>query len=437
MIIERNQIKVHLPVRRHRHERGSALLIVFVFAAIVAILLYREMPIAAFEARRQKEQRLVDRGHEYQRAVQLYYRKFQGRYPANIEVLENSNNLRFLRRRYKDPFTGKDDWRLLHAGPGGQIIDSKVRNSIANGIFGQNGANSNGQGYSTLGAGLSGGSPGNGFGGNSSNSNTGANSTSSSSFGSSSGSSFGSSDSSSDPAVTVAPVARRAPVISASGPGAGNGTPSSNELDQDPSTPLLPAQVLPAQDPNAPAQPDTAQVPPATQTQPVAQGGPTGVVPSQAQQGQTTGASALGQNGATTAFGQNSAGGGLTSTNGSTGILNSGGLAGVASKAKGHAIKKINEQTDYSLWEFWYDPTKDTSMGTPGVQQNGNGGLNVNAGAPGVNSRVNNGINGGVNTGTNGPFQQQPNQTIATPAQSTSDNSNTGTTSQPAQPQPQ
>ena len=58
-------------IRRRRGERGSALLIVFVFAAIIAIMLYREMPVAAFEARRQKEQTLLDRGHEYQRAVQL------------------------------------------------------------------------------------------------------------------------------------------------------------------------------------------------------------------------------------------------------------------------------------------------------------------------------------------------------------------------------
>ncbi|MBV9266348.1 MAG: hypothetical protein JO061_09295, partial [Acidobacteriaceae bacterium] len=78
-------------------ERGSALLIVFVFAAVIAIMLYREMPVSLFEAQRQKEQLLIDRGHEYQRAVQLYYRKFHGQYPNNIEQLENTNSMRFLR----------------------------------------------------------------------------------------------------------------------------------------------------------------------------------------------------------------------------------------------------------------------------------------------------------------------------------------------------
>ena len=46
-------------------ERGSALLIVFVFAAAVAIMLYMEMPVAVFEAQREKEQLLIDLGNEY------------------------------------------------------------------------------------------------------------------------------------------------------------------------------------------------------------------------------------------------------------------------------------------------------------------------------------------------------------------------------------
>jgi hypothetical protein len=43
-----------------------------------------------------------------------------------------------------------------------------------------------------------------------------------------------------------------------------------------------------------------------------------------------------------------------------------GGLAGVASKAEGHTIKVINDQVDYSLWEFYYDPSKDVKQGLPG-----------------------------------------------------------------------
>ena len=39
-------------------------------------------------------------------------------YPQNLDDLETTRNIRFLRRRYKDPMTGKDAWRLIHVGPG-------------------------------------------------------------------------------------------------------------------------------------------------------------------------------------------------------------------------------------------------------------------------------------------------------------------------------
>jgi hypothetical protein len=108
-----------------RSETGSALLIVFLFAAVVAIMLYMELPVAAFEAERDREQLVIDRGNEYAHAVKLFVRKF-GMYPASLDQLENTNRMRFLRHRFKDPLTGKDDWRLLHAGPNGQLLDSKV-----------------------------------------------------------------------------------------------------------------------------------------------------------------------------------------------------------------------------------------------------------------------------------------------------------------------
>jgi hypothetical protein len=111
---------------RRARERGFALLLVFAMAAAVAILLYTEMPRVVFEAQRVREQTLIDRGEQYQRAIQLYVRKIQ-RYPARIEDLESTNNIRFLRRRYPDPMTGKDDWRLVHVGPGGILLDSKVQ----------------------------------------------------------------------------------------------------------------------------------------------------------------------------------------------------------------------------------------------------------------------------------------------------------------------
>ncbi len=120
-----------------RSERGSALLIVFVFAAIVAIMLYKEMPVSAFEARRQKEELLIDRGNEYKHAIKIYVRKI-GSFPPSMEALENTNRMRFLRHKFDDPITGKNDWRILHAGPNGMIVDSKIPG--ANGAMGKTAA---------------------------------------------------------------------------------------------------------------------------------------------------------------------------------------------------------------------------------------------------------------------------------------------------------
>jgi len=112
--------------RPRSSESGFALLLIFAMAAVVALSLYIALPRFAFEAQRDKEQLLIERGEQYQRAIQLYFRKFK-QYPASIEQLESTNNVRFLRRRYVDPMTGKAEWRLIHVGPGGIFTDSLTR----------------------------------------------------------------------------------------------------------------------------------------------------------------------------------------------------------------------------------------------------------------------------------------------------------------------
>ncbi len=108
-----------------RGEAGYALLLVYCMAAIVAIMLYSQLPRVAFEAQRDKEQLLIDRGEQYTRAVQLFVRKFN-RFPQDVAALENTTQIRFLRKKYKDPMTGKDEWREVHVGPGGVFTDSLV-----------------------------------------------------------------------------------------------------------------------------------------------------------------------------------------------------------------------------------------------------------------------------------------------------------------------
>jgi hypothetical protein len=106
-------------------ESGYALLMVFLMAAIVALMLYQQLPRVAFETEREKEQLLIDRGEQYIRAIQLYYVANNRQLPTSIDDLEKKEK-RFLRRRYVDPYTGKDEWRIIH-GNGTLLTDSLVQ----------------------------------------------------------------------------------------------------------------------------------------------------------------------------------------------------------------------------------------------------------------------------------------------------------------------
>jgi hypothetical protein len=111
--------------RRRAGERGFVLLLVFAVAAGVAIMLYLEAPRVAFQHQRNKEAMLVDRGEQYKRALELYVKKYN-KFPQTLDELEKPDNVRLLRRRYKDPMTGKDEWRLIHIDNSGQYVDSLI-----------------------------------------------------------------------------------------------------------------------------------------------------------------------------------------------------------------------------------------------------------------------------------------------------------------------
>src|ERR1700742_2800761 len=96
-------------------EDGYLLLTVLVMVFLILLALSVAAPKVAKEIQRDKEQEALQRGLQYRRAIQLYYKKF-GAYPSDMKQLEKSNEIRFLRKRYKDPITGQDDWRLIHMG---------------------------------------------------------------------------------------------------------------------------------------------------------------------------------------------------------------------------------------------------------------------------------------------------------------------------------
>jgi type II secretory pathway pseudopilin PulG len=101
-----------IPNPHHRTQRGYILIILILFVALIAIAAMVLAPAIAFQVKRDREEELIHRGVQYSRAMKHFVKKF-GRYPTRIEELENTNQVRFLRRRYKDPITGKD-FKILH-----------------------------------------------------------------------------------------------------------------------------------------------------------------------------------------------------------------------------------------------------------------------------------------------------------------------------------
>lgn len=101
--------------QRDRGEEGFMLLGAVLLVFFVVLVLSVASAKVARNLRRDREVEAVHRANEYVRALQLYYRK-NGHYPGNMEQLEKSNNIRFLRQKYPDPMTGKPDWRLIHQG---------------------------------------------------------------------------------------------------------------------------------------------------------------------------------------------------------------------------------------------------------------------------------------------------------------------------------
>ena len=116
------------PRRPKTGEDGYILIAVLFLVAMVLVMLSIAAPKVAADIERDREIELQHRGHQFERAIKLYYKKF-GAYPPNMEALEKSNEIRFLRKRYKDPATGKDEWHLIHFG--------ENKSPTAWGFFGQ------------------------------------------------------------------------------------------------------------------------------------------------------------------------------------------------------------------------------------------------------------------------------------------------------------
>jgi hypothetical protein len=328
-------------------------------AAFMAIMLYMAMPRVAFESQRDKEQLLIDRGEQYKRAVQLYVRKFN-RFPADIKALESTQNIRFLRKQYVDPMTGKNEWRLIHVGPGGTFTDSLV--------YG-NQKKKDASGPQTFITEMQ------GLGANPAGPNQGVNLATrrrpEDGGGSPTDPSSGLGNAPVSGPVMVLPDGRIVPATSTGIPAA----PTTGQPGQVPGQTVpgqLPGQAPPQfagnyGQPGSPLQP--GQAPPGGfQNQPnVAVNGNAANLINQILTTPRPGGLNGNNGGFTPGDGSGSINGnlapntGVSAGQGMGGTVVGGGIAGVASKQEQDGIKLYNERSAYNEWEFVYDMSKDTA----------------------------------------------------------------------------
>jgi hypothetical protein len=344
-------------------EDGYALMMVVFFTALMLVAAMVAAPRILLEGKREKEKEMIWRGHQYVRGVKLYYHKM-GHFPTSIDDLTKpkTGSLRFMRQAYKDPMNGEDGtWRLIYVGPAGQLIGSlKPPQTLQ---------------LPTGGAGL--GTAASTMANNSTGQPAGSSafgSSSSSAFGSSSG--FGSFGSSSATGGTGAGNA--APGAGAASPTGGGG--------------------------GSPTQPGTPQNPDQLSAQPNGQGGAPNGGPGQPGQTAQSGAAALpdgSQPASTDASGAASDAmstpQAITPTGTSTII--GGNIIGVGSKISARSVMVYEKAKNYHLFEFIWDPSKDTTIAGQVPLQTGPG-LGQNIGT--------NPSTFGQQPGTANPNQGQP-----------------------------
>lgn len=104
------------------------LVVVIFMMAMLILSLSIAIPRVRESIQRDREEETMQRGKQYIRAIQLYYKKFNA-YPPNVDALVKTNNIRFLRKKYVDPTTGKDEWK--------PVLFGQNKTPQAMGFFGQ------------------------------------------------------------------------------------------------------------------------------------------------------------------------------------------------------------------------------------------------------------------------------------------------------------
>jgi type II secretory pathway pseudopilin PulG len=106
-----------------RRSAGFTYLTVLFIVAIMGAGLALVSEVWHTAAAREKEAELLYIGNQYRKAIERYYLSGPRLYPRNLSDLlkdpRKPDTVRYLRRLYPDPITGKDEWSILKAPDGG------------------------------------------------------------------------------------------------------------------------------------------------------------------------------------------------------------------------------------------------------------------------------------------------------------------------------
>ena len=354
-------------------EQGYLLLILVVIFALLLIAMAIAAPKIKSAIQRDQEYDLQHRGMEYAHAIKLFYKK-NSTYPMNINQLMNTNNIKYLRKKYADPVTGNPVWRPVYFGQVGTGGNTNPNCSTSGGSF--NGSSGSGSSiFGSSGSGL--GSSGSGSFGSSS----GSNGFGSSSFGSSTTgtgtdcnatSTTGTNGTNTNNTSTAGPMG-----LNATKGGTNGGAAGATNAD---GTPAAPAPTI-SWDTKVP---DPAGF----------------LTPSDG-----FGSGALSNTMSGGGFGTSSTGAGTGGISAAGGLTGGGQIVGVASLSHKESIMTIKGKDHYNDLEFIYDPTKDLG-GLAGMTGTGiGGGTNTSpfGGAAGAGAPSGFGSSTLGNNGTNGP----------------------------------
>ena len=113
-----NQPRSSRAARGRLDDDGYVLVVLLISMAVTAVWMAAALPSWRQQLIREREAELIFRGESYARAIYLYRQKNGQNLPPNVDVLVGQ---KFLRKKYKDPITGKDFLAVLAAGarPGG------------------------------------------------------------------------------------------------------------------------------------------------------------------------------------------------------------------------------------------------------------------------------------------------------------------------------